>query len=81
MTPVPSQMGEPMVAMSREEVARDIAIALAVLHPRVQFGRGRKLAHEADGERHKAAALIVEHFERRGVRWFRPAPARAQSTF
>jgi hypothetical protein len=56
-----------MVATSREEVTRDIAIALAVMVPPVQIGRGRK-------ERHRAGELIAEHFERKGVCWFRPAP-------
>jgi hypothetical protein len=80
MPPVPSQIGEPMIAMSREEVARDLAIALAVIRPPIQVGRGRRLPGEADDERQRAAALIVEHFERRGVCWFRPAPGRVHST-
>jgi len=80
MPPVHFQIGEPMIAMSREEVARDIAIALAVLHPPVQFGRGRKLPHEADEARRRAAALIVEHFEKRGVCWFRPVPTAGHGT-
>jgi hypothetical protein len=54
-----------MLVMSRDEVTRDIAIALAVMAPPVQFGRGRKLPLEGDRERHRAAELIVEHFERR----------------
>ncbi len=66
--------------MSREEVARDIAIALAVIRPPVQIGRGRKLPHEADEQRQKAAALIVEHFERRGICSFRPAPGPLPTT-
>jgi hypothetical protein len=81
MPPVPFHIGEPMIAMSREEVARDIAIALAVIRPPIQVGRGRRLPGEADAERRQAAALIVEHFERRGVCWFRPAPGRPHSTF
>jgi hypothetical protein len=81
MPPVPFQIGEPMIAMSREEVARDIAIALAVVRPPVQVGRGRRLPGDADAERRRVAALIVEHFERRGVCWFRPAPGALHSTF
>ena len=69
-----------MLCMSREEVARDIAIALAVIRPPVQIGRGRQLPHESDEQRHRAAALIVEHFERQGICWFRPVPARGYST-
>ncbi|MFI5387597.1 MAG: hypothetical protein ACHQ50_15930, partial [Fimbriimonadales bacterium] len=46
MWPVPFPFGEPMVAMSWEDVARDIAIALAVVHPPVQVGRGRRLPGE-----------------------------------
>lgn len=68
-----------MIAMSREEVARDIAIALAVIRPPIQAGRGRKLPGEADEERRRVATLIVEHFEPRRVCWFRPAPGRAHS--
>jgi hypothetical protein len=37
-----------MTAMSREEVARDIAIALAVIRPPVQVGRRRRLPGDAD---------------------------------
>ena len=70
---VPFQIGEPMVAMTQEEVIRDIAVTLAVITPPIQFGRGRKLPHEGDADRAHAAKLIVEHFERRGVCWFRPA--------
>jgi hypothetical protein len=70
----PFQIGEPMIAMSREEVARDIAVALAVIRPPVQVGRGRRQPHEADKQRQMAAAAIVEYFERRHVSWFRPAP-------
>jgi hypothetical protein len=65
-----------MIAMSREEVARDIAIALAVIRPPIQAGRGRRLPGEGDDERRRVAALIVEHFERRGVCWFTPVPGR-----
>jgi hypothetical protein len=72
MPAVPFQTGEPMVAMTREEIVRDISIALAVMSPAVQFGHGRKLPHEGDAERHWAAELIVEYFERRRVSWFRP---------
>jgi hypothetical protein len=79
MPPVPFQIGEPMVAMSREEVARDIAVALAVIRPPIQVGRGRRLPHEADRQRQMAAAAIVEYFERRHVHWFRPAPERGHS--
>jgi hypothetical protein len=68
-----------MIAMSREKVARDIAIAFVVIHPPVQVGRGRRLPGEADNERRRAAALIVEHFERRGVCWFRPVRASGMS--
>jgi hypothetical protein len=61
-----------MIAMSREEVERDIAIALAVISPPIQVGRRLRLPHEADAERRKAATIIVEHFEHHGVCWFRP---------
>jgi hypothetical protein len=64
--------GDPMVAMSREEVARDIAIALKTVTPRLQFGRGRRLPHESDADCQRAALAIVERFERSGVQWFRP---------
>jgi hypothetical protein len=37
-----------MIAMSREEVARDLAIALAVVTPPIQFGRGRRRPDESD---------------------------------
>jgi hypothetical protein len=67
MPPVLSQVGEPMIAMSVEEVARDLAIALAVIRPPIQVGRGRRQPGEADDERRRVAALIVQHFERRGV--------------
>ncbi len=67
--------------MSVEEVARDIAIALAVIRPPIQVGRGRRLPAEADEQRRQVAALIAEHFERRGVRWFRPALESGHSTF
>jgi hypothetical protein len=73
MTAVPSLIGEPMIAMSREEVARDLAIALAVMTPPIQFGRGRRRPDESDADRARAAELIVKHFERCGVCWFRPA--------
>jgi hypothetical protein len=42
VSPVPFQIGEPMIAMSREEVARDVAIALAVIRSTIQVGRGRR---------------------------------------
>jgi hypothetical protein len=71
-----------MIAMSREDVLRDIAIAFAVICPPIQVGRGRWRPGEDDEERRKVAALIVEHFERQGgVTWFRPAPGRAHRTF
>jgi hypothetical protein len=81
MTSVPFTFGEPMIAMSREEVVRDIAIALAVIRPPVQVGRGRRLPGETDEERRKVAALIVQHFEHRGLCWFRPPPTPAYSSF
>jgi hypothetical protein len=73
MTAVPSLIGEPMIAMSREEVARDLVIALAVVTPPIQFGRGRRLPGQSDADRARAAELIVKYFERCGVFWFRPA--------
>jgi hypothetical protein len=81
MPSVPFQIGEPMIAMSREEVALDITIALAVIEPPIQVGRGRKLPHEADEQRKRVAAAIVEHFERRHVCWFRPVPGPSPRTF
>jgi len=62
MSAVPCIVGEPMVAMSREEIARDIAIG--VITPPIQFGRGRQLPIESDAARQHAAELIVAHFER-----------------
>jgi len=59
--------------MSREQVARDLAIALAVVTPPIQFGRGRRCRDQSDVDRARAAELIVKRFERSGVCRFRPA--------
>jgi hypothetical protein len=66
--------------MNPEEVATDITIVLAVIMPPIQFGRGRKLPRESDRDRRDAARLIVDHFVRIGVKWFRRPPACWHST-
>jgi hypothetical protein len=62
--------------MSSEEVARHISIALAVIKPPIQIGRGPKLPDQSDRDRHEATKSIVEHAERCGIKWFirQPGP-------
>jgi hypothetical protein len=62
--------------MSPDEVAHQIAVALAVIRPPIQIGRGRKLPDQSDGERREAAKMIVAHSERCGIKWFirQPGP-------
>ena len=67
----------PLIPMADEEVARDIVIALAVIAPPIQVGRGKKRADESDRDRHRAAALLVEHFKRVGIRWLRKPPSKS----
>lgn len=69
-----------LIACTRDEIARDIALALAVLRPPVQIGHRRKRPGEADVERQAIATMLVRHFERSGVMWFRRAPAPWHST-
>jgi hypothetical protein len=70
-----------MVEVPREKLVSDISIALAVIRPPIQVGRGRKLPSQSERDRQWAAEMIVGHFERQGVRWFRPLPRPPQSYF
>ena len=56
--------------MSAEDVALHISVALAVIRPPIQIGRGRKLPDQSDRDRLEAAKAIVEHAERCGIKWF-----------
>lgn len=69
-----------LLPMTREEVATAVSIAISVVRPLIQFGRGKRLPHQSDDDRKRAALLVVEHCERSGVRWFRQAPAPPHST-
>jgi hypothetical protein len=74
----PAAPGAPrkLFPMSSNEVAQHIAIALAVIRPPIQIGRGRKLPDQSDRDRREAAKAIVEHAERCGIKWFirQPGP-------
>lgn len=63
-----------LILMTREEIIHHVSIALAVLRPPVQIGRGRKLPDESDRDRRMAAALLAEHFEMSGFRMYRGQP-------
>jgi len=55
--------------MSSDEVAQHLAIALPVIRPPIQIGRGRKLPDQSDRDRREAAKMIVEHAKRCGIKW------------
>jgi hypothetical protein len=69
--------GEPrrLFLMPPDEVAQHIAIALAVITPPIQFGRGRKLPDQGDRDRREAAKAIVKHSELCGIRWYIRQPS------
>ncbi|HWE76110.1 MAG TPA: hypothetical protein VG328_23315 [Stellaceae bacterium] len=62
--------------MDAAEIEQTLTIGMAVIHPPIQVGRGRKLPSESDEDRKKAAQLIREHLELCGIKWFRSPPAK-----
>ena len=70
-----------LIAMSREEAVSLLFIALAVIRPPIQVGRGKKLPHESDRDRRMAAELIVRHCDLSGVRLFRKVLLPPHSTW
>ncbi|HYM32190.1 MAG TPA: hypothetical protein VEU47_12875 [Candidatus Cybelea sp.] len=71
---------EQLIPVELQDVERDIAIAIAVIDPPVQFGRGRMLPGQQDEQRRMAARLIAERLMLMGFRWFRKPPAKRHST-
>ena len=71
MPAVPFQTDEMLIAMSREQAAQWLFIALKTIKPHIQLGSGRKLPHESDLQAKFAADAIVRHLEMSGVHWFR----------
>ncbi len=63
-----------LIRVSQDELILCVAIALKVLRPPVQIGRGRKLPHESDRDCRVAAELLARHFEQIGFRIFRTPP-------
>lgn len=63
-----------LIRMTRDEAITALFIALAVIHPPIQIGRGKKLPHESERDRLYAAELIVQHYDLSGVRLFRRPP-------
>lgn len=63
-----------LMPMTREEIVHHVTIALKVLRPPVQFGRGRRLPHESDRDCRAAAERLAEHFEMSNIRIFKRPP-------
>lgn len=69
-----------LIPMTREEAVTAQFIALAVIRPPVQIGRGKKLPQDSERDRRMAAELIVQHYDLSGVRLFRKSPAEPHGT-
>lgn len=63
-----------LIPMTRDEAISALFIALAVIHPPIQIGRGKKLPQDSERDRRMAAELIVQHYDLSGVRLFRKPP-------
>jgi hypothetical protein len=66
----PLEMAVDESPMAPDEVAQHLMIALSVIRPPIQIGRGQKLPDQSDRDRREAAKAMVDHAERCGIKWF-----------